>query len=188
MIPYTVDRRADTGVTNVTMGIWLFLASEVMLFGALFSSYALLRTSAASWPHGREVLNLQLGIANTVVLLLVTSRAWRARKAPLAMVGRLMGLSTFAAVGFLVVKSLEYINEIRSGLVPSTNTFLALYYTLTGFHAAHVIAGVIANLWVMTSITRIAPAMTAGRIRAVSLYWLFVDVVWLVILVLLYLS
>ena len=66
MIPYTVERRADTGVTNVTMGIWLFLASEVMLFGALFSSYALLRTAAPAWPHGREVLNLQLGLANTV--------------------------------------------------------------------------------------------------------------------------
>ncbi len=45
-IPYTVERRADTGVTNVTLGIWLFLASEVMLFGALFSAYALLRVSA----------------------------------------------------------------------------------------------------------------------------------------------
>ena len=58
MIPYTVDRRADTGVTNVTMGIWLFLASEAMLFGALFSSYALIRTAAASWPSGREIFNL----------------------------------------------------------------------------------------------------------------------------------
>ena len=63
-----------------------------------------------------------------------------------------------------------------------------MYYTLTGFHAVHVIAGIIANLWVMTSLTRISPAMTAGRLRAVSLYWVFVDVVWLVILVLLYLS
>ena len=50
MIPYTVDRRADTGVSNVRMGIWLFLASEVMLFGALFSAYALLRVSSSNWP------------------------------------------------------------------------------------------------------------------------------------------
>ena len=47
MIPYTIERRADTGVTNVTLGIWLFLASEVMLFGALFSAYALLRVVGA---------------------------------------------------------------------------------------------------------------------------------------------
>ena len=55
MIPYTVERRVDTGVTNVTMGVWLFLASEVMLFGALFSAYALLRVSAAAWPHASSM-------------------------------------------------------------------------------------------------------------------------------------
>ena len=69
MIPYTIERRADTGVTNVTLGIWLFLASEVMLFGALFSAYALLRVSAPIWPRGRDVLSVPLGAANTVVLL-----------------------------------------------------------------------------------------------------------------------
>ena len=69
MIPYTIERRADTGVNNVTLGIWLFLASEVMLFGALFSAYALLRVSAPIWPRGREVLSLRFGAANTVVLL-----------------------------------------------------------------------------------------------------------------------
>ena len=65
MIPYTIERRADTGVNNVTLGIWLLLASEAMLFGALFSAYALLRTAATSWPDGRVVLNLPLGAANT---------------------------------------------------------------------------------------------------------------------------
>ena len=52
-IPYTVEVRPDTGLTNPKLGIWLFLASEVMLFGALFSSYILLRTGAAEWPPPR---------------------------------------------------------------------------------------------------------------------------------------
>ena len=61
IIPYTTERRADTGVTNVTLGMWLFIASEVMLFGALFSAYALLRSAATDWPSGRQVLSLSLG-------------------------------------------------------------------------------------------------------------------------------
>ena len=72
IIPYTIERRADTGVTTSRSGIWLFLASEVMLFGALFSAYALLRVSAPAWPSGRDVLSLPLGATNTVILLAMT--------------------------------------------------------------------------------------------------------------------
>ncbi len=65
-IPYTVTPRQDTGLYNAKVGIWLFLASEVMLFGALFSSYILLRVGAApgTWPHG--LLNIPLGTVNTL--------------------------------------------------------------------------------------------------------------------------
>src|SRR6266566_2856922 len=68
-IPYTVEARPDTGLPNAKLGIWLFLASEVMLFGALFSSYILLRVSAPVWPHGYEELNVPLATLNTVVLI-----------------------------------------------------------------------------------------------------------------------
>src|SRR5512142_3091689 len=66
-IPYTVEPRADTGLYNAKVGIWLFLASEVMLFGALFSSYILLRVGATAWPHG--LLNVPIGTFNTTVLI-----------------------------------------------------------------------------------------------------------------------
>jgi len=81
MIPYTAEARPDTGVSNVTLGFWLFIASEVMLFGALFSSYALLRVSAAAWPSGSALLSLTLGTANTALLMLLTAIAWRAGRA-----------------------------------------------------------------------------------------------------------
>ena len=81
MIPYTVEPRADTRVSNVTMGIWLFLASEVMLFGALFSSYALLRVSAPVWPSGAETFGLTFAGVNTVVLFALSSIVWWARRA-----------------------------------------------------------------------------------------------------------
>src|SRR5207237_6670349 len=82
-IPYTVEARPDTGLFNAKVGIWLFLASEVMLFGALFSSYILLRVGAepANWPHG--LLNIPIGTFNTAVLItssITVVMAWAALK------------------------------------------------------------------------------------------------------------
>src|SRR5204863_187450 len=68
-IPYTVEVRRDTGLTNGKIGIWLFLASEVMLFGALFASYILIRTGAEHWPRGASILNVPLATFNTLVLI-----------------------------------------------------------------------------------------------------------------------
>src|SRR5258708_7907725 len=66
-IPYTVEERPDTGLTNGKLGIWLFLASEAMLFGALFSTYIIRRRGAREWPHGE--LNGWLGMANPFILI-----------------------------------------------------------------------------------------------------------------------
>ena len=68
-IPYTVEVRRDTGLTNGKIGIWLFLASEVMLFGALFASYILIRTGARHWPQGDSILNVPMATFNTLVLI-----------------------------------------------------------------------------------------------------------------------
>ena len=69
VIPYTVEVKEETGLYNAKLGIWLFLASEVMLFGALFSSYILLRVSSLTWPLGSTILNVPIGAFNTVVLI-----------------------------------------------------------------------------------------------------------------------
>src|SRR3954464_10015587 len=69
-IPFNVTPRPDTGLYNGKLGVWLFLASEVMLFGALFSSLILLRTGADSWPRGYEFLNVKLATFNTFILIL----------------------------------------------------------------------------------------------------------------------
>jgi cytochrome c oxidase subunit 3 len=188
MIPYTVERRVDTGVTNVTLGVWLFLASEVMLFGALFSAYALLRVSAVAWPHGRDVLSIDTGLVNTAVLFASTLLVWRAHGSDMESAGRRLIGSSALAVLFVALKGHEYQGELARGLVPATNTFLATYFTLTGLHALHVVGGTIANLWAVMGWRRVGPALSAGRLHGLSLYWAFVDIVWLVILGLVYLS
>jgi heme/copper-type cytochrome/quinol oxidase subunit 3 len=186
MIPYTTERRPDTGVTNVTLGIWLFLASEVMLFGAMFSSYALLRYSATEWPLGPTLLDLNLGFTNTLVLVVLTITAWQARRVSVAKARNLLLTTAVLALVFLGIKTYEYSHEIGRGMVPSVNTFLGMYFTLTGLHALHVVAGLAAILWAWSGAARVRAAMTHGRIHALALYWAFVDIVWLLILVFVY--
>ncbi|MGA9453494.1 MAG: cytochrome c oxidase subunit 3, partial [Verrucomicrobiia bacterium] len=111
-IPYVVQPRPDTGIYNAKVGIWLFLSSEVMLFGGLFSAYVLLRVGAdpGTWPHGWQ--NVPLGTLNTVVLALsaiTTLLAWVACKV------REFGKFKFfhactllLALTFLCVKLVEY--------------------------------------------------------------------------------
>lgn len=111
-IPYTETARPDTGLFNGKLGIWLFLASEVMLFGALFSTYVLLRVGAPVWPHGYTILNVPLATVNTVVLI-TSSVTMVMSWASLMMkeFGKFklyMGLTILFGLTFLVVKTFEY--------------------------------------------------------------------------------
>lgn len=111
-IPYTVERREDTGLYNAKLGVWLFLASEVMLFGALFSSYILLRVGAdpGTWP--RHWLDYKLGAVNTIILIIssVTNViAWANLKLGSFSKYRFyQAITMVCAVAFLCIKSNEY--------------------------------------------------------------------------------
>ena len=275
-IPYTVEARPDTGLYNAKVGIWLFLASEVMLFGALFSSYILLRVGAPEgyWPHGW--LNIPLGTANTLVLItssITTVMAWASLK--MNQFGRFKffhACTILLALIFVGIKSYEYhdkfthysikladgkladghfvsktpdfslekktgtfvihghvvdlvnkkgkeledelkrIYDLRSPegravqhteielpaaqiasmetYGPWHNTYTAIYFTLTGLHALHVIAGaiVIGFLWGPgTKLWRTDPERFTNRIEISGLFWHFVDLVWIFLFPVLYL-
>ena len=193
-IPYASEPRPDTGVTNTSLGMWLFLASEAMLFGSLFSAYALLRTGAVSWPDQSATLNVPIAGVNTAILVLSSVAILRAsaaaRGASFERFRRVMGLSCGLGALFLVVKAIEYRSELAEGLLPSTNNFLGLYFTLTGLHALHVIGGLLVNghlWWTGEPMWRTAPERFVSRVRAAALYWNFVDVIWLIMFVVLYL-
>ena len=116
-IPYTVEARPDTGLPNGKLGIWLFLASEVMLFGALFSTYILLRVGAVEWPHGE--LSVSLGTVNTIILIgssVTMVMAWASLKMNNWGRHRLfLGLTFLLALVFLVNKYFEYAEHLRQG-------------------------------------------------------------------------
>jgi len=185
-LPFTTEVRPDTGLTNPKLGIWLFLASEVMLFGSLFSSYALLRMGAESWPHQRAIVNVPLATLNTIILIsssVTMVLAWAALKTRNLNRYRLyMGLTLLAGVGFLVVKSFEYHEKFEHALYPSTNNFLGLYFTMTGLHACHVIGGMIVNGYLLgpgARMWRTDPERFTNRVEVAGIYWHFVDLVWI---------
>src|SRR5260221_6304407 len=121
-IPYTVEERPDTGLTNGKLGIWLFLASEVMLFGALFSSLILLRTGAESWPRGYEFLNVKLATFNTFILILssvTVVMAWSHLRLGNLKKGRIyISATVLCALIFLVNKAFEYGHEVPENCFP----------------------------------------------------------------------
>jgi heme/copper-type cytochrome/quinol oxidase subunit 3 len=193
-IPYIVEERADTGLNNVKLGIWLFLASEVMLFGALFSSYVLLRLMATEWPFGVDVLDVPLGTLNTAVLI-GSSVTMVMAYASLKMddFGRFrmyLGATIGLSLVFMVVKGFEYSHEFDIGNFPWTSTYLAIYYTMTGLHALHIIGGVIVNSYLLgpgSKMWETNKAQFTNRIEAAGLYWHFVDLVWIFLFPVLYL-
>jgi cytochrome c oxidase subunit 3 len=255
-IPYTVQPRPDTGLYNAKVGIWLFLASEVMLFGALFSSYILLRVGAVEgfWPHGW--LNVPVGTCNTLVLItssITTVMAWASLKMNQFNRFKFFHACTLClALTFVGIKSYEYHDKfthyeitLNNGQIldghirekasdhivisghkvedpkelydlhaakahapheeitipradikkmesygPWHNTYLAIYFTLTGLHALHVIGGaiVIGFLWGPGSkLWRTDPERFTNRIEISGLFWHFVDLVWIFLFPVLYL-
>ena len=194
-IPYNVEARPDTGVYNAKLGIWLFLASEVMLFGALFSSYILLRTGAPVWPHGRELgLNVPLATLNTMVLIassVTVVMSWASlRLNDLKKFRLYMGLTLLCSLGFLVIKYIEYTEKFHHGHFPSTNMFFAIYFTLTGLHGLHVIGGMVVNAYFWgpgAKMFKTEPQRFTNRIEVAGLYWHFVDLVWIFLFPTLYL-
>ncbi len=193
-IPYIVDERPDTGLTNVKLGIWLFLASEVMLFGGLFSTYILLRINAVEWPQGSDVLSVPIGAFNTVVLIsssvtMVLSYA-ALKLDDLAGFKKYIGLTIGLSLLFLCVKGFEYYEHLAFGEVPATSTFLAIYFTLTGLHGLHIIGGVVVNGYFLgpgSAMWKTNKQQFINRIEASGLYWHFVDLVWIFLFPVLYL-
>ena len=192
-IPYATTVRPDTGVSNPTLGIWLFLSSEIMLFGSLFSAYALIRGGAEPWPDQSSVLSVPMGAVNTALLVLSSVTLGRALSALKSNAGRyrlLVGITILLGIVFLGIKAFEWNDKLAQGLLPSTNNFLGLYFTMTGMHAAHLAAGILVNAYLWgpgMRMWRAQPERYTGRIAIARLYWNFVDVVWIALFVVLYL-
>ena len=193
-IPFTVHSRPDTGLYNGKLGIWLFLASEVMLFGALFSTLILLRTSAPSWPHGWDELNIPLATINTfnliassvtVVLAWANQRLGNVKRAKL-----FLSITLLCGFIFMGIKAYEYASKFQHHHFPSTNNFYATYFVMTGLHGLHVLGGMVVFAYLLLTADKWYAEKRdqyTNRVEVTGLYWHFVDLVWIFLFPILYL-
>ncbi len=193
-IPYITEPRPDTGLVNVKLGTWLFLASEVMLFGGLFSAYILLRAGAETWPEGASILNVPLATLNTFVLItssITMVLAWASLVRGDFSKYRRFNYATLACgLAFLVVKYFEYSAKFHHGLFPSESTFLAIYFTLTGLHGLHVVGGMTMLAYYAfpgSSMWHTNRVQFTNRVECAGLFWHLVDLVWIFLFPVLYL-
>jgi len=292
-IPYTITARPDTGLTNGKLGVWLFLASEVMLFGALFTAYIFMRLGAEQglWPD--HIQDVRLGLCNTILLIISSITmvwAWVALKERKFNTYRLaLAVTIFCGAAFLCVKGVEYHSkfvhygffikedamekyrpeldkmnafyaavpsqhafEVRGhwenkadsaatafvvhpdakpgylldlskkpeaktaeepvagegkgeeeitiakddverwgNLLPAYGTYYAMYFTVTGLHALHIIGGLVVMLYFLgpgSALYRRNPEQLTNRIEVTGIFWHFVDLVWITVFPILYLT
>jgi heme/copper-type cytochrome/quinol oxidase subunit 3 len=181
------------GVDTRKLGLWLFLASEIMFFTGLIGSYIVLRfANMESWPVPSTVLNIPLTGLNTFILIcssatlvLGLASVQRGYKEGLQ-VG--MFLTVLLGSAFLVIQMKEYQELIHEGFTISSSIFGSCFFTLTGFHGFHVLAGVIwlIVVFVQSFSSRFSPDQFCG-VEMVGLYWHFVDLVWIILFTILYL-
>ena len=185
------------------IGMWLFLFTELLLFGTLFIVFAVyLYMFTWQFQKGSAELNIPIGGFNTLVLLtssmtmaLSIAALQRGRK-KLSL--RLMGATIACALLFCVVKAFEWGGKFEHGIYPGSehlmeltkgeNIFFGLYFTMTGLHALHVIIGGALILWAMAKVKK--DRVNAERIvflENIGLYWHLVDMVWIFLFPLFYL-
>ncbi|UCE03324.1 MAG: cytochrome c oxidase subunit 3 [Candidatus Latescibacterota bacterium] len=170
------------------VGMWWFLSSEVAVFGGLIAAFVLNKMRHPEWATDAAHTWFEIGAINTAVLLtssltVVLAHA-AAKQEKRAVVLRNLGITLALGVLFLVFKGVEYSHEFHQGIGPGTNLFWSFYFLMTGLHALHVIAGLVAITTVMVAVAR---GEHFYRVETVGLYWHFVDIVWIFLFPLLYL-
>ncbi len=182
-------------------GFWIFIASEAMFFGGILLAYAVNHhLHPQAFRTALQQTDVVYGTINTA--LLMTSSFFMTavvRGAPENMRRTVLwGLSICVVLGtaFLVVKGVEYHDDIAKGLVPgpgfplqppATQIFFALYWVMTGVHAIHLFVGIVIVLGLAVLIMRGRLPLESPAVEVVGLYWHFVDVIWMILFPLLYL-
>ncbi len=196
------------------LGMWMFLATEILFFGGLFGAYAMYRIW---YPHEFELasshLNRTLATINTIFLITSSLTMTLAiRSAKLGQRGALIGnllITVALATAFMVVKGFEYAEDFHEQLVPGPGfgthyhqeaiskgldpakiqLFLCFYYVMTGIHGIHILVGIGCILWLAWEAWRgTIPPENYSTVEVVSLYWHLVDAIWLFLMPLLYLA
>jgi heme/copper-type cytochrome/quinol oxidase subunit 3 len=182
----------STGLSNIKLAMWAFLASDCLLFGALISTFLLYNSRSGAGPTPREIYDIPFTSVSSFVLLMSSltmvlalsaiqrgddqkMRAWLLATALLGMV-------------FISGQVYEFTTFVNEGLTINTSPFSSSFFLMTGFHGAHVLGGILILLSVVgLSLDRRMPANKVETVEMAGLYWHFVDIVWIVIFAVAYL-
>jgi cytochrome c oxidase subunit 3 len=186
------------------LGMWLFLVTEMVLFGGLFIAYSYMRHRYPAEFHlGGAELNVTLGVINTLVLLTssltVVLSIVAIQRGEKSRVMGFLGMTLGLGFLFLIIKSFEWAAKFHHGLYPNAphlatlppgeQVFFGLYFVMTGLHGLHVIAGMAVLTWILRKVAK--DEVRQGRyihLENGGLYWHLVDVIWIFLLPLFYLA
>jgi cytochrome c oxidase subunit 3 len=182
------------GISNPILGMLLFITSEVMFFAGLFAAYFSTRAANKPWPPEEfgEILNPFSLILVATVILIASSftcqfAIWAIRKDDRRGFIRNIAATFILGVVFLLLQAYDYSLLFEEGMTLGSGPFGTTYFTLTGFHGAHVFGGVIMlGVVLYRGLAGQFSARHHDAVEAASLYWHFVDVVWILLFSILY--
>jgi cytochrome o ubiquinol oxidase subunit III len=174
------------------LGFWIYLMSDALIFATLFATYGVLSSSFAGGPTPREIFELPLVALNTA-LLLVSSITYG--MAMIAMQeGKLGGVriwlvaTALLGIGFVGIELYEFSNLIHEGATPQTSAYLSAFFTLVATHGLHVTFGI---LWIGVMLVQLGQrglhADNRRRLMCLSMFWHFLDIVWIGVFTFVYL-
>lgn len=175
------------------LGMWLFLATEVLLFGVMFTAYAIFKgLYPEMYAESNKLLNRGMGGFNTIVLICSSYTAvlavLAAKRGDNSKVRLHLLLTIGLAALFGVVKYFEYSGKFHHGIYPSTNIYFGMYFTMTGIHMLHVFIGMVVLFWVYLKARKNTfSAEYYTPVELGALYWHIVDLIWIFVFPLIYL-
>jgi cytochrome o ubiquinol oxidase subunit 3 len=181
----------DAGSLTV-FGFWIYLMTDCILFATLFAGYAVLRDSVAGGPSTVDIFELPYVLTETMLLLFSSITYGYAmlamnRDEPTYVI-RWLGLTFLLGLGFIGMEINEFHHLIQEGYGPDRSGFLTAFFTLVGTHGAHVATGLIWMAILMWQVKRKGiNTTTATRLSCLSLFWHFLDVVWICVFTVVYL-
>jgi len=190
---YPEHAQTSTGLPHVKLAMWLFLASECLLFGALIATYVLYRGASLVGPYPDEIFDIPYTsisafvlLASSLTMVLALAAKQRGEEGQMR-----LWLLTTALLGMVFVggQIYEFTTFVHEGLTLSVNLFGTSFFVLTGFHGVHVTVGVLMLLTLvgMSYVGKLPGERGELSVEMVGLYWHFVDIVWIVIFTVIYL-
>jgi cytochrome c oxidase subunit 3 len=192
-VHHPVESSEVMGAPRGKLGMWLFLASDALTFGALLAAYGAMRIGSLDWPPPASILNIPLTALNTFILICSSVTMVKAlsaiRHGDVKGLQRFLLLTALGGAIFLGIQAFEWTRLIgHDGLSLRKNLFCATFFSLTGFHGAHVFSGVV-YLLVIYFRARAGEYSASNnlRVEVAGLYWHFVDLVWILVFTFVYL-